>query len=78
MNVLKVPTSALFREDAHWAVYAVRDGRAQRARVELGRQTGQDAEVTAGLAEGVLVVIHPPDTLTNNARVTERSVRTAR
>lgn len=78
MDVLKVPTSALFREGTNWAVYAVKGGRAQRTRVELGRQTGQDAEVTSGLVEGARVVVHPPDTLTDNARVTERSARTAR
>ena len=78
MDVLKVPTSALFREGRDWAVYAVKDGRAQRTRVELGRQTGQDAEVTSGLVEGARVVVHPPDTLTDSARVTERPIATAR
>jgi HlyD family secretion protein len=78
MDVLKVPTSALFREGRDWAVYAVKDGRAQRVRVDLGRQTGQDAEVLSGLIEGVRVIIHPPDTLTDAARVAERPVRAVR
>jgi multidrug efflux pump subunit AcrA (membrane-fusion protein) len=33
-------------------------GRARRTVIELGRQTGQAAEVTAGLAEGTRVILH--------------------
>jgi len=77
-DVLKVPTSVLFREGRDWAAYTVKDGRAHRTHVEVGRQTGQEAEVTSGLVESDRVVVHPPDTLTDNARVTERSVRTSR
>ena len=47
-------------------------GRARRTIVELGRQTGQSAEVTAGLAEGTRVILHPGDTLVDGARVRER------
>src|SRR4029453_5202498 len=43
-------------------------GRARRTVVELGRQTGQSAEVTAGLAEGTRVILHPGDTLVDGAR----------
>jgi HlyD family secretion protein len=71
-HVVKVPTGALFREGERWAVYAVENGRARRVFVELGHQTGQEAEVSSGLNEGARVVIHPPDTLTDDARVKER------
>jgi HlyD family secretion protein len=71
-KVLKVPTSALFRYGEQWAVYRVDGGRAQRTLVELGHQTAQYAEVTSGLAEGARVVLHPGDTLVDNARVRER------
>ena len=74
-NVLKVPTGALFREGEQWAVYVVENDRARRAVVEVGHQTGQEAEVTSGLAEGARVVMHPGDTLANEARVVERSLR---
>jgi HlyD family secretion protein len=72
-NVLKVPTSALFRDGERWAVYTVVEGRARRVTVDLGHQTGQEAEVTAGLPDGARVIVHPADTLTDGARVTERS-----
>jgi HlyD family secretion protein len=71
--VLKVPTSALFREREKWAVYRVENGRARRVIVELGHQTGQEAEVVSGLSDGVRVILHPGDTLEDRARVRERS-----
>ena len=72
-NVVKVPTSALFRHGEKWAVYVMDAGRARRTVVELGRQTGQSAEVTGGLAEGARVILHPGDTLVDGARVRERA-----
>jgi len=72
-NVLKVPTSALFREGSDWALYVVENARARRTIVHLGHQTGQEAEVSAGVSEGARVVLHPGDTLTDGARVRVRS-----
>jgi HlyD family secretion protein len=72
-NVLKVPTSALFRVGEEWAVYLVEAGRARRVLVKLGRQTGQEAEVIMGLSDDVQVILHPGDTLVDGARVSERS-----
>lgn len=74
-NVLKVPTSALFREGDLWAVYRFDAGRARRTVVELGHQTAQEAEVISGLADGTRVILHPGDTLADGARVTERAVK---
>ena len=71
--MLKVPTSALFRDGEKWAVYVVEDGRARRVIVELGHQTGQEAEVLSGLSEGARVILHPGDTLTDGARVKEKA-----
>ncbi len=71
-DVVKVPTSALFRHGAQWAVYVIDGGRARRTVVELGHQTGQYAEVTSGLADGARVILHPGDTLVAGARVRER------
>jgi HlyD family secretion protein len=68
-DVLKLPTSALFRDGEKWAVYVVDNGRARRTLVGLGHQTGQEAEVVAGLSEGTPVILHPGDTLTDGARV---------
>ena len=74
-NVLKVPTSALFRERDRWAVYRFDAGRAQRTVVELGHQAAQEAEVKSGLSDGARVILHPGDAITDGARVTERGVQ---
>jgi HlyD family secretion protein len=68
-DVLKVPTGALFRQGERWAVYAIEEDRARLTIVELGQQTGQEAEVRSGLSEGTRVVLHPSDILTDGARV---------
>jgi HlyD family secretion protein len=73
-DALKVATSALFRQGEQWAVYVIEEGRARRRLVELGHQTGQEAEVLDGLTEGTRVILHPGDTLFDGARVVERSV----
>lgn len=71
-DVLKVPTSALFRDGERWAVYRVIDGRARRTPVNIGHQTGQEAEATSGLPDTASLVLHPPDTLSDGARVRAR------
>jgi HlyD family secretion protein len=71
-DVLKVPTSALFRDGQEWAVYRVVQDRAQRTRVEVGHKTGQEAEIAAGLSADDRVIVHPGDTLKPGARVKPR------
>jgi HlyD family secretion protein len=68
-EVLKVPTSALFRDADRWAVYRIEDNRAVRTVVEIGHQTGQEAEITSGLSANARVILHPGDTLNDGARV---------
>jgi HlyD family secretion protein len=71
-DVVKIPTSALFRHAQEWAVYRIVEGRARRTSVEVGHQTGQDAEIVTGVSAGDRVIVHPPDTLTHGARVRSR------
>ena len=47
-DVLKLPTSTLFRQGDEWAVYVVEEGRARAKRLVIGHQTGQEAEVVSG------------------------------
>jgi HlyD family secretion protein len=72
-DVLKVPMSALYRAGDQWAVYEVRDGLARRTIVELGQQTGREAEVLAGLDEHARVIVHPGDAVRDGTRVKQRS-----
>jgi HlyD family secretion protein len=73
-DALKVPTSALFREGEQWAVYAIDTDRARRTIVEVGHQTGQEAEIVKGLSDNARVILHPGDTLTDGARIQARPV----
>jgi HlyD family secretion protein len=71
-DVLRVPTSALFRVGQKSAVYRVVDGVVNQQIVEIGRQNGLEAEVLGGLAEGDQVVIHPSDQIDEGVRVRKR------
>jgi HlyD family secretion protein len=71
-NVLRVPTSALFRLGGRSAVFRVVDGVVQQQIVEIGRQNGLMAEVLGGLSEGDVVVIHPSDQVDEGVRVRSR------
>jgi HlyD family secretion protein len=68
-DALKVPTSALFRRGDQWAAYVVSENRARERQLKLDHRTGQEAEVVDGLTEGEVVVLHPADTLADDARV---------
>jgi HlyD family secretion protein len=72
-DVLRVPMSALFRAGDQWAVYQVREGVAYRTILELGQQTGREAEVLTGLDEHARVIVHPGDAVRDGTRVKQRS-----
>jgi HlyD family secretion protein len=71
-DVLQVPQSALFRHDGGWAVFAVRDGRAQRQPVTVGRRSGLRVQITEGVTAGTRLVTHPGEALTDGMRVEVR------
>lgn len=71
-DVLKVPTSALFRVGKQSAVFKVVDGVARQEIVKIGRQNGLEAEVLSGLAAGDQVVIHPSDQVEDGVQVRQR------
>jgi HlyD family secretion protein len=71
-DVLTVPVSSLFRRGSDWAVFVVQDGRASLRKVEVNRRNGTKAEIVKGLRGGERVVVHPPDSLSDGVRITER------
>lgn len=71
-NVLKVPTSALFRDGEEWNLFTAEDGVAHRRRVKVGRMSSFEAEIISGLREGARVIVHPPDNVVDGARVAIR------
>lgn len=68
-NVLAVPTSAVFRHQDRWALYAVENDRAVLRPIELSHRGRTRVEVTSGVTEGALVVLHPSDRVAPGARV---------
>ena len=71
-KVVKVPVGSLVRRGDEWAVFAVEAGRARLRAIRLGPRNGLEAQVLEGLSEGETVVLHPPDTLSEDARVVAR------
>ena len=69
-ETIKVPTSALFREQTHWAVFVVDETNGARlCEVEIGRQNDLEAQVLDGLQPGDKVILHPSDKIEDGALV---------
>jgi HlyD family secretion protein len=72
-DVVKAPVGTLFRRGDQWSVFVIEDGMARLRQVQLGQRNDVEAEITDGLTPGQILVLHPPDTLTDGARVTIRA-----
>ena len=74
-SVLRVPVSAVFPlPDEGMAVFVVVEGRARLVPVEIGGRNGTEAWVQSGIQAGAEVIVYPPATLRDGARVKKRSV----
>lgn len=71
-DVVTAPVGSLFRSGEGWAVFTVADNRAERRTIDLGHRNDAFGEILKGLQPGDTVVVHPPDTLTDGARITAR------
>jgi HlyD family secretion protein len=72
-STLKVPVGSLFRRGDGWAAFVVEDQRVRLQSVTVGQRNDREGQVLSGLSEGQTVVLHPPDTLTDGARVNVRA-----
>lgn len=68
-DVLKIPSSALFRNGEKWNVFVNESGKAKRREVKVGHQNSAESEVLEGLSEGEIVILHPPNQLEDGASV---------
>lgn len=68
-RVIKIPTSALFREADGWSLFVVRDGYAKKISVAIGHRNSTEAEITEGVREGELIVVHPSDAVEEGVEV---------
>lgn len=64
-----LPNAALAQRDGKDVAFVVEDGKARQAELTLGRKLGDDREVTAGLSGGETVVLDPPDSLRDGAKL---------
>ena len=69
-DVLRVPVGAMFRQRKQWAVYRVdAKGIVYLQPVEIGHINNLEAEVTGGLSDDAVVILHPSDRLKEGMRV---------
>ena len=73
-DVLLVPSGALFREGREWKTFSLNAGKAVKATVQTGRTDGKSTQVIDGLKPGDLVLMHPPDVVTDGSDVVQRVV----
>jgi RND family efflux transporter MFP subunit len=65
-----VPADAVRGDGAAAVVFVVVEGKAQRRAVKLGRTIGGQRQVLEGVRDGDRVILSPPSTLEDGARVT--------
>jgi HlyD family secretion protein len=71
-DVLRVPTSSLFRAGAGWAAFRESGGDAHLTELEIGERNGLTAEVVSGLDAGDRVVLYPSDAVGDGVSIKER------
>jgi HlyD family secretion protein len=71
-DALVVPGGALFRKGDGWAAYVDAAGRAELRSVTPGERSATEVEVTAGLAEGERVLVHPGERVVVGVRLAPR------
>jgi HlyD family secretion protein len=54
-------------------VFTIDDGRSRLREVQVGQRNDLEAEIITGLSEGDRVILHPPDILTDDMKVTARA-----
>ena len=66
---LKVPAGTLFREGDAWHVYRVVHDVVELCAVEIGETNGLETEITSGLSESDVVILHPTNTVRVGVRI---------
>jgi HlyD family secretion protein len=71
-DVLRVPTSSLFRHGDGWAVFVASDGTARLRPVQVAERGGGYTRVFSGIPEGTRVIVHPSRDISDGSRSRER------
>jgi HlyD family secretion protein len=68
-DILRIPTTALFRVGPEWATFVMRDGRARLTQVATGLSDATSTVVTNGVVDGEKVIPQPSDAIEDGTRV---------
>ena len=68
-DVLKVASSALFRNGEKWNAFVIEGGKAKQREVEVGRRNPSESEIRDGLEEGETVILHPANQIVDGISV---------
>jgi HlyD family secretion protein len=68
-DVLKLPSSAVFRHAGGGAAYRIRDERTALVPLELGERNAREVQVLGGAQAGDRVVVYPGDQIRDGVRV---------
>ncbi|MCU7843726.1 MAG: HlyD family efflux transporter periplasmic adaptor subunit [Candidatus Thiodiazotropha sp. (ex Monitilora ramsayi)] len=71
-GVLKIPLTALFRNEDQWNVFVEREGKANKQMISMGQRTGLEAEVLEGLSAGDRIVVHPSGKVSEGVAIEPR------
>lgn len=71
-DVVKIPLSALFRQNEVWSVFKVIDGVAKLQSVSVGKRNDRFAEITDGLSVNEQIIIHPGNQVSDGISVVNR------
>jgi len=71
-NVLKIPLSALFRQNELWSVFKVIDGTVELQQVKVGQHNDRFAEIISGLEAGDTIITHPGNNVEQGVNVESR------
>ena len=71
-DVIKIPLSALFRQNEIWSVFTVIDGTVELQAVKVGRRNDRYAEIVSGLNVNNQVITHPGNAIDVGVNVQAR------
>ena len=71
-DVLRVPTTALFRDAGDWAAFILTDGRLAKRHVTIGERNEREAQVITGVRSGDVVVLYPGAALSDGSRAVSK------
>ncbi|MBL4659738.1 MAG: HlyD family efflux transporter periplasmic adaptor subunit [Alcanivoracaceae bacterium] len=71
-DVIKIPLSALFRQNERWSVFSIIDGTVELQTVEVGRKNDRYAEIISGLNIHDQIISHPGNAIDVGVNVESR------